>query len=77
MTLGAFNDTSHNQGSHCFLNVGPLKPEVTLTAPLPGFRLRSTAIGTRHYSRCSLFLRRGAQIGTAAGFPVAQRPSAS
>ena len=72
MTLGAFNDTSHNQGSHCFLDVGPLKPEVTLSGAPSGV---SAALNTNRHpplSRCSLFLRRGAQIGTAAGFPVAQ-----
>jgi hypothetical protein len=30
MTLGLFNDTSHNQGTHCFFHYGMLEPEIRL-----------------------------------------------
>ena len=64
LTLGVYNDTSHNQGSHCFVDIG--RPRLTV----------SLALNTNRHgvadSFCAPFLAHRDKIGQAAGFPVAQ-----
>jgi hypothetical protein len=73
MTLGLYNDTSHNQGTHCFLDVGVLKPRIVLSGASGG---ASAALDTNRHlapeSLCRTFLGRDDQIGVAAGFPETQ-----
>jgi hypothetical protein len=64
MTVGIYNDTSHNQGTHCFLDIG-----------LPRLLVSAVLDTNRHGvpdSFCERFLGRRDPIGQAAGFPVAQ-----
>src|SRR5690606_20593972 len=69
MTIGLFNDCSHNQGTHCFLAVGGLQPSIDIQ-PLPsGTTVR--LLTNRHLvpSRfCEPFNRKYDTIGSAAGF---------
>jgi hypothetical protein len=70
MTLGLFNDTTHNQGTHCFVDVGLLKPRIAITSLSSG--ISAELDSNRHLapeSLCLRFLGRRDQIGTAAGFP--------
>jgi len=73
MTLGLYNDTTHNQGTHCFVDVGLLKPRILITSFSTG--ISAELDSNRHLapeSLCLRFLGRRDQIGQAAGFPVAQ-----
>jgi hypothetical protein len=73
MTLGIYNDTTHNQGTHCFVEVGLLKPRILITSFSTG--ISAELDSNRHLapeSFCLRFLGRRDQIGRAAGFPVAQ-----
>ena len=64
MTLGVYNDTSHNQGGHCFLAVGRER------------LLVSSVLDTNRHGVsddfCEPFLIQRDPIGRAAGFPKAQ-----
>ncbi|MGH6896972.1 MAG: DUF6519 domain-containing protein [Geminicoccaceae bacterium] len=73
LTLGIYNDTTHNQGTHCFVDVGLLKPRITITSFSSG--ISAELDSNRHLAPealCRIFLDRRDQIGQAAGFPVAQ-----
>ncbi|MGH6902838.1 MAG: right-handed parallel beta-helix repeat-containing protein, partial [Geminicoccaceae bacterium] len=64
MTVGVYNDTSHNQGTHCFLTIG--RPRLTVVA-VPSTNRHGIAD-----SFCEPFLVQRDLVGQAAGFPVAQ-----
>lgn len=73
MTLGVYNDTTHNQGTHCFVEVGLLEPRILITSFSSG--ISAELDSNRHLappSLCQRFLGRRDQIGRAAGFPIAQ-----
>ena len=78
MTLGLFNDTSHNQGSHCFLDVGLLKPRITITSLSTASRRRSTPTGIgRRIRSASRFSAGATRSATAAGFPRRPRSASA
>jgi hypothetical protein len=75
LTVGLFNDTTHNQGTHCFVDVGVLKPRILITSFSSG--VSAELDSNRHLapeSLCRLFLGRRDQIGQSAGFEVIAQP---
>ncbi|MDO6416126.1 DUF6519 domain-containing protein [Sphingomonas sp. BIUV-7] len=68
LTIGLFNDTSHNQGTHCFFHFGLLQPRILLT----GFGTGATASldTNRHLapaSRCERFQSQTGAVATGVG----------
>jgi hypothetical protein len=69
LTIGLFNDTSHNQGTHCFFHFGALEPRITLTGAPSG--LAAELDTNRHIvpdSRCILFRGQRDRVAVGAGF---------
>jgi hypothetical protein len=72
MTIGLFNDTSHNQGTHCFFHYGALEPRIALTGAPPG--LTATLDTNRHLvpeARCTIFRGQTDNVAVGVGAPVA------
>lgn len=69
LTIGLFNDTSHNQGTHCFFHFGSLEPRIRLTG-VPG-GAQATLDTNRHLapaSFCERFTGRRDQVAAGTGF---------
>ena len=77
LTLGLFNDTTHNQGTHCFVDIGLLKPRIVVNSlsGSSGGGVTAELDSNRHLvpeTSCRSFVDRRGQIGAAAGFPLQQ-----
>jgi len=65
MTIGLFNDTSHNQGTHCFFHFGTLEPRIRLSG-VPG-GAQAILDTNRHLApaeTCERFLGQGDAVAT-------------
>ncbi len=72
LTIGLFNDTSHNQGTHCFFVFGALEPRIRLSGVPAG--AAATLDTNRHLapaSRCERFTGRRDQVAAGTGFASA------
>lgn len=68
LTIGLFNDTSHNQGTHCFFHFGLLEPEIRLSGGQPG--AHAILDTNRHLLPlrfCDIFTNQSAPVSTAVG----------
>jgi hypothetical protein len=67
LTVGLFNDTSHNQGTHCFLCRGLLRPRIELHGAAAG---ATAELQTNRFlvpaSWCEVFSARGEAVDSAA-----------
>ena len=69
LTIGLFNDTSHNQGTYCFFHMGLLEPRITVAGGPSG--LTAQLDTNRHLasnSLCDIFLRQRDNVAVSAGF---------
>ncbi len=74
LSIGLFNDTSHNQGTHCFFSFGALEPRITLTGAPAG--LEAELDTNRHIapqSLCGMFRDRRGAVATGSGFQTLNR----
>ena len=68
MTIGLFNDTSHNQGAHCFFHYGLREPRIDFAGLPPG--AQAVLDTNRHLAspeQCALFGGQRDPVRTAVG----------